>query len=733
MRVLRLVDPDRYAVEFHPYITVVAEATAEHREAIVTAFEQAAAGRSTVLRGLIEVHGVVLDLDDRALGLLDLDVDDIEICVTAEDLPGSSSADVGRQVREAEARLEALEQPHRDRRMALEAAETELAMALAAEEAAAAGPAATDAAVEDDEREALVARRAELQLERDRLFAALDPGASIAMDEALAALEAATAQHEGDGGVAEGPVDSESDSDSLTDEERLGDLRAALSLHRLYDPAPVREALDDVRAGRSAGEMSPSTEALSLVDRLDALDREIAALDADVELAPGPAEVEAAEDRVEQARLRLLECERSLDAQGGGEDDIRLLEEAHAAVERARESLEGRFGKGRAQARLDEALSAESEILGRLGLGSYTEFLTLGGSAAPGQRPTREVDAARADVAAAEADLARLTSGVQASLTQAELVEDRRRARDQARELLGEPDLPDEAIAVGLLRLRVPADESGATDTLVDVLDSVGLSVRGLEIPPAEVEAMAADWLAEYQHTETRLTLAIEALEDGVSPPPVTVPEATEDAFHLDDPVTDARAAVESAKARMIAHEAASAALTEIEASLDALEATLAEGPAAGDAAEPADAAAETAAAVASARAAIAELSEAIEQASPEYDRAVEELAVVRQTMAEVAPEPPPVSEIEWYLLARLAAQRQQSFVGSLPLVITGALDQVDDDEGLEHLLDRLERMAGAVQIVHITDDPRIIGWADALDDDRAAVVRPMSAIVGDS
>ena len=39
--------------------------------------------------------------------------------------------------------------------------------------------------------------------------------------------------------------------------------------------------------------------------------------------------------------------------------------------------------------------------------------------------------------------------------------------------------------------------------------------------------------------------------------------------------------------------------------------------------------------------------------------------------------------------------------------------------------------MAGAVQIVHLTDDSRIIEWAELLDEDRAAVVRPVIAKAG--
>ncbi len=737
MRILRLVDPDRYAVEFHPYITVLAGADEEQRRAIVAAFEAVAAGQATVLQGLIEVHGVVLDLDEHALDLLDLDDADVDVCVRADELPGNNSGGVERQVREAERRLQSLEQPRRDRQTALEAAAAASERALAALAAQSALTAQAETSAVPDPavaRSALAERRADLQAERDRLAVVLDPGAASALDEARVRLDA----------VAPDPTDAPSPipiSDPVPDPipvpvpvlvpdpdgdpDRLGDLRAALSLHRLYDPSPVRSALDEVRAGRTAGDMEPSTEALSLVDRLDGFDREIASLDAEVASAPTSAEVEAAKERVDQLRLRLREQERLLEAQDDGASDIQLLEQAHLDVERARDAVGGRFGRARAQARVDAAVAAEAEILGRLGLTSYTEFLTLGGSGAPGQHPTHEIDAARAAVAQAEAEAAQLDRRASAAIRLAELVEDRGRARDQARALLEDPNLADEAITSALVQLRVPADDTESIETLVEVLETVGLSVRGLDLSPAEVETMTADWLAEHQHTEARLSRLIDELEGRI--PPDEEPSSLEptEASEVEDRFSEARAVVAAAQARVMAHEAAASALADVEAALAEVEEALDHLPVSQpDHADSSDGLA-AAEAAASAQATVAELAAAVDATETEYHRAVEELAALRHTLSELEHEPPPVNEIEWYLLARLAAQRNQSFVGSLPLVIVGALDDVDDDDGMEHLLDRLERMAGAVQIVHITDDPRILGWADGLDDDRAAVVRP--------
>lgn len=100
----------------------------------------------------------------------------------------------------------------------------------------------------------------------------------------------------------------------------------------------------------------------------------------------------------------------------------------------------------------------------------------------------------------------------------------------------------------------------------------------------------------------------------------------------------------------------------------------------------------------------------------------VDEIATA---IAEAPDEDVPVEEIEWYLLSRLASQRQVSFAGSAPLVLVDALTDVPDD-GIDHLLNRLQRMAGAVQVVHLTDDERVVAWAERSGPDHVAVVHPV-------
>jgi hypothetical protein len=102
------------------------------------------------------------------------------------------------------------------------------------------------------------------------------------------------------------------------------------------------------------------------------------------------------------------------------------------------------------------------------------------------------------------------------------------------------------------------------------------------------------------------------------------------------------------------------------------------------------------------------------------------ELAAVEAARAsnEFAPPAPriDVDEVEWYLLARLAAQRAVSYAGSVPLVLDEALADLDDND-TRRVLRRLERMAASVQVVFVSEDPAVAQWALEAGPDRAALV----------
>jgi chromosome segregation ATPase len=78
-----------------------------------------------------------------------------------------------------------------------------------------------------------------------------------------------------------------------------------------------------------------------------------------------------------------------------------------------------------------------------------------------------------------------------------------------------------------------------------------------------------------------------------------------------------------------------------------------------------------------------------------------------------------PVSR-EWRVLSRLADLRQVGMVGSVPLMVAGLTAEPGDTEAVLH---RLEVMSDLVQVVVTTDDERVAAWADRLGGS-AAVVR---------
>src|SRR4051812_1673085 len=89
MRVVRL-DIEDERLEFHPYVTVVRGLHRRHRGQLLLALEALASGEA-VADGIVEAHGVFLDLSEDTLAMLDLGkpgVDDVDLVVRPDQLPG---------------------------------------------------------------------------------------------------------------------------------------------------------------------------------------------------------------------------------------------------------------------------------------------------------------------------------------------------------------------------------------------------------------------------------------------------------------------------------------------------------------------------------------------------------------------------------------------------------------------------------------------------------------------
>jgi hypothetical protein len=80
------------------------------------------------------------------------------------------------------------------------------------------------------------------------------------------------------------------------------------------------------------------------------------------------------------------------------------------------------------------------------------------------------------------------------------------------------------------------------------------------------------------------------------------------------------------------------------------------------------------------------------------------------------------VDEIEWYLMSRLSAQRTAGVGGSVPILFDDAFAELLGEEAVR-LAAGVERLAGAVQVILLSDDDDLAAWAEGLGDERAAVV----------
>ena len=99
--------------------------------------------------------------------------------------------------------------------------------------------------------------------------------------------------------------------------------------------------------------------------------------------------------------------------------------------------------------------------------------------------------------------------------------------------------------------------------------------------------------------------------------------------------------------------------------------------------------------------------------AAEEAEEPAEEVSTDREEFLE---------EIEWYLLTRLAAQRSVGDAGAVPLVLDDAFRDLDVAEAVR-VMESIERVSAAVQVIAVTDDLALSFWAEALGANRAAVV----------
>jgi hypothetical protein len=829
VRVLHLQLTDG-PVEIHPYVTVLRGSSPAARQELLDVFAALPGGRALV-PGVIEAHGVLLDLTAGSLAMLDLN-HELDTVVRRTDLPhgdgarAGSVADARQRLDEARAQLATAEASL----TAAVAARDEILLALerlegaGATEPLAAGPppstepdtersrfesaAARVAGVQERARQALAAAEDEAILAGEAHAAALarlaatesaleaaserrDPTAAAAVEaarrrvaEAEGAVAAATAG-EADFGAVGGSIEQ-------VKEERMA-LEAALLALETVDPLPVRLALNDLESSRRVA-LVPSTEAEQLADRWAILLVDLDRLGARA-YDDGPDAVErraAARRRLVQAETEVARMEAAIRGPVLDPDDVAELERAHEEVLEARDAAEKRFGGVKAVQRLEEAMAAEEAVLARLGFVSWADF-RLGApsaSVATDEELAARLALAQRELRDAQTEHHALEASIDAELFKAEALDRRRLLRLQVNQLLGyEPT--DDDMESALRRHRVTVEDTGGhLARLRSALDSAGLVLDGEDLDQRVLTDLATMWLKEQADTEQRRT----ALEGQLAEVDVRLAQlqASEHSGAGGEPVAsasavldDARRALAAAEARASADAAATSTIDHLRQAFErasqeerevahrvaradeqglaaaamlraaddevrrAVE-TLAGIDRADDAAAAAAAdRAELLAQVEAAGGDVSALEEALEDAYDAVDDAREvyaergrqvgdalaALAALEAAAARAAAAPDDegadagddehggAEDLEWYLLARLAAQRSVSFAGSVPLVLDDTLAGLDA-ASTHRVLERLERMAATVQLVILTEDLSAASWAESLGTERALVVQ---------
>ena len=780
MRLVRFEDESGgFALDLHSRMTVISGLPTHVRERLMHAVAALPAGVEPGGRGLLEVHGVFLDLNRESLELLELN-DPIDVVLSSKDLPIAADdpdADVVvPDISEMSARtLENCEDEAREARRVLEELQSRRATA--------------EGSIAEMRRRltTIEAERAELERELVSVRSGLAPdvveSAQLAVDEASAILTefmdgggfpAAGLQSAGSASEAAPEVDDpHPDEDAVEVEDpfaadrewieaKLAELisesdrlKRTLAGLKSSDTTPVRDAIAGVENASAAAEPEVSPEAESmLAEWIEIGDLQVDAEQRAAEARAGIASYVAAKDA---AAEELEAAELALRTPDLDPDTVEDLERVHDTIFEL-EGRSARFSASKTRRRLELLRLTERELLEALGFDSWSAYI-LGYSyvAADPARIERHA-AAKAAFDRAEAELApHADAGVAEDRELEELPSKRSQLLSRVKALLGRDPGADPVAALMEHRVAAEVDDAGVAEVAAEQAAErlrTALTDAGAEVPEPpcsvlELWSFASRWVETNEDLVARLEDVVAErvrIEDEISElaaqleqlpaaprpkrstgssgrrrvvdvaPSTEVPPAATPTY---SEVTEARELVDQHEARIRATESSAGVIDRLERRL-------------------ADVEAETR----SLRLEIAEQSSALAGMETRHDLAVDRMRradeALTQAMARVAgtaassdlrrPEviaharPADVETIEWYLLSRLAQQRSVSFVGSLPFVIDDAF-RFWSVESLSSVFQRLQRMSDVIQIIYLTDDPEVGAWARYLGSDRASVI----------
>ena len=679
MRLVQLAGPSGGPpLSFHPQVTVVGGLDDALRARLLDTLRSLPAGGDPEWEGLIEAHGVVLDLHRDNLRLLGLQ-HAVDVVVGAGDLPaegeGGDRTFPTTPASAPEDQIEGLRLSHDIlghgvtalKRSRIEFEEARLQAVEAIEEA-----------------------RADL-----------DPFATTAFEQAAAQLRRA---EEADDTPAPEPVVTESLEELEAERDRLQEELADLDA---VDTAPVAKALHHAERTNSAEGGLDAAAARTLAEALRSAEAALENLDeARRESGRDPADILR---RMESARINIERLETSAAPPTITAEDRRELEAAHDAVIDADAKVSAtKLGGKAARQQLDELMEAEQAILERLGFPTYSSYALA--QSAPGPDPETRVE-----LQTTRRELAELESAYQDALAldtsdpeRVELEAQRDRLRTDASALVdAEPDQVLAAITRLATELGAADPRVAAIGVLRDRLADCGLDFAELGLSDDEVLDLARVWLADMQALEAQRA-DLEHELDTIQARLILVAPAMGDHGGT-DPLSRAQKEVEAAEDRLARHRQASDRVAELCGLLEEIEARLR------DLGEHISAQEDL---VAAAAEGLAATEERLTWPEEDATEAPEDLLIEL---------PEGVDDTEWYLLTRLAGLRALSYAGSVPLVLDGALAAMDR-ETAHRVLDKVESLTDVVQVVYLGDDDAVVEWA-ALRGPGAAVITVAAAV----
>lgn len=752
------------ALDLHPMVSVVTGLGPAGRDTVLKAGRALPGADDPGCPGLVEAHGVMLDLDQESLRLLGMDRD-LEVVVGRDDLPTGSAGAAAPVAEGPRPSIDAfLEQTPAGFDEALDGARraqsnAREALAVLDEAARAARAKYDDVALRKRRAEAALAAAAEPSAPHLRLVTDAETGAKVTSDDTdLEELR----RHRAD----------------LTDQiaeldERIRSIERSLDELSAIDTRPLVVLLEAIKNPQPI-EYVPSERARELADEFVSLQATVNGIEAEMEASGrGPASAMA---RLEECRAEVAAAEKAMRKPELSPEDIAELEAAHEAVLEAEKKASGGLRKKGGHKAMEEAQRREQEVLDRVGFPTWSAYVMGAGLLAIDHVAEQRLERARFDLEAAEATWNQVSAALEANPEHKEVLDRLEELYIEAQDLLGgqEPDDLERALREYQVPKREVTTEELA-DALAYQLELVGLSLG--PSPAVDLTVMAAEAFVEeaaaiggrvaeltderHQAVAERDVAAarLDELPEVPEPPTATGESAgapeddafapfavfdtgdSGDASEPDGEPDEADEADERTDEPEDSPFAAFPSLVDGVGSTAGGSASLAlvpdEETPAGDGADEdltelereRDEAVEDE----------AEYREWMESREALLDAAIQVETVATSRLMRVAADlierdygaaeggpgdgsGPDLDAVRRYLLDRAESLRSVSFAGSVPLVVDDALAGRPAAE-VEQLLTDLEPVASGVQIIYLSDDPTVVGWAERAGFERAAVV----------